>query len=249
MSSRVLGVIPARLGSTRLPEKLLRDLLGKSILQRSWERASSSHLLNDLVIAVDHQRLYDHVISFGGKALLTSEAHLSGTSRAAEVASHHDYLDYESIVVIQGDEPLLPPDAIKEVVLGLDIASDAVCSTVVAPLTDHTLAFSPSVVKCVVDQHHYALLFTRAPVPHTQSGSWSPSSAVLQHIGLYSYRRDFLLRYIDLPTTPLMEIEKLEQMKILEHGCRIVARTIPHAFRGIDVLEDLKQAEELLSCE
>ena len=239
---RVLGVIPARYASTRLPGKPLADICGKTLIQRVYERAALSKTLDRLVVATDDARILEAVHSFGGEGLMTSPDHPNGTCRVAEVSKHDD----AGIVInIQGDEPLLDPVMIDEAARALLEDRNAPSSTLCAPLDPESMA-DPNTVKVVTDLEGCALFFSRSPIPYRRVRTDIP---LFQHIGIYGFRRDFLFTYADLAPTPLSEAESLEQLRILEHGFKmkvIVTRGKPGP--SVDTPEDLERVRGILGC-
>lgn len=240
MSCRVAGLIPAHWGSTRLPGKLLLDLMGKPVIQHVYERCMATASLDLVLVATDDQRIVDAVEAFGGQAVLTSPHHPNGTSRVAEVA---ETLDCSLVINIQGDEPFIDPAMIDLLVRRLD-EGDESCATVAVALTEDEVS-DANVVKVVTDLKGRALYFSRSAIPFARNGS----PECLHHLGLYGYRKDFLLTYRHLPSTPLSETESLEQLRVLEHGYSMAVVVAQERFPtiGIDVAADLERAKELMS--
>ncbi len=244
---RVVGCIPARWSSTRFPGKPLATILGKSLIQRTYENALRSDVLDALVVATDDERIRKHVEGFGGVVVMTSTGCRNGTERLAEALGKSAVLASADIVVnVQGDEPCVSPEAIEGMVSRLVEDEAAVMSTVVVPLRDEKLARDSSVVKCVVDRSGAALYFSRALIPGNKLGVWNANVPCYQHLGLYAYRREFLLEYAALPATPLQESEDLEQLGALEHGYRIAVAVVEGVGVGVDTPEDLERLEKVL---
>lgn len=242
--NKVIGIIPARYGSTRFPGKPLVPILGKTLLQRTYENAQRAACLDTLLVATDDQRIMDHVESFGGVAIMTSKDCLNGTDRIAEVLQHYpEYLEAAAIVNIQGDHPCLDPLAIHAVAHLLISHPDIPMSTVVAPLCTEEEAHNLSVVKCVLDQQQHALYFSRHILPANIQGKFNASHTYFHHMGLYAYRPSFLLTYQKLRPTPLQLAEDLEQLKVLEHGYRIKVAIINQSNIGVDTPEDISKIE------
>jgi 3-deoxy-manno-octulosonate cytidylyltransferase (CMP-KDO synthetase) len=243
---KALGIIPARYLSTRFPGKALAQILGKSLVQRTFESAKKSSALQELIVATDDQRIFDHVAHFGGKAVMTSPECPTGTDRMAEALKKYSELrEFEIIVNIQGDEPCLDADLISELVNVLAEDAQAVMSTPISHLKPSE-ADKPSSVKCVIDQQGYALYFSRALIPAGRSLKMQPQVAYYHHMGLYAFRREFLLKYAELKPTPLQMAEDLEQLKALEHGYKIrtiLAKTQP---LEVNVPEDIQKVEKYL---
>jgi len=232
---KVLGVIPARYASTRLPGKPLADICGKTLVRRVYERASLSPILDRLVVATDDERILQEVRSFGGNCVLTSPDHPNGTCRAAEAAEKEDA---DVVINIQGDEPLLDPVMIDETAQVLAEDGTVPSSTLCVPLKDDGTIRDPNTVKVVLDLRGYALYFSRSPIPFVRVKT---GCSVYRHIGIYGFRKDFLNTYVGLPATPLSSAESLEQLRILEHGYAMkVAVTKAEAGPGVDTPEDLE---------
>lgn len=234
---RVAIVIPARFASSRLPGKpLLRDT-GKYLIQHVYERAREAACAADVIVATDDDRIFAAVREFGGRPVMTREDHPSGTDRVAEVAAH---LAADVVINLQGDEPQLDPHAID---LLADLMRDgrADMATLAVPLADADSYRSPNVVKVVCDARGRALYFSRSPIPMVRDGE--PDFAArparfLQHVGVYAYRRDFLLRIAGEPPHPLEQSEKLEQLRVLGTGGTITVGLVERAHRGVDTPAD-----------
>lgn len=238
---RVVGVIPARFASTRLPGKPLVDILGKPMIQHVYENAARSKTLEQLIVATDDERIMAAVAGFGGKAVLTSRDHNTGTDRVAEVVRG---LDVGVVVNIQGDEPFVHPGMIDEVVQPLLDDSELPMCTSMHEIIDRADFDNPNVVKTVVDLEGYALYFSRSLIPYPRT---TEGHRVFEHIGMYAYRKDFLLKYARLPQTPLEKLESLEQLRVLEHGfrLRVVETRQDYIPLSVDTPEDLERARAL----
>jgi 3-deoxy-manno-octulosonate cytidylyltransferase (CMP-KDO synthetase) len=243
---RVVGVIPARFGSTRFPGKVLADLGGKPMVQHVYERARASKLLSDLIVACDDQKVFEVVRSFGGKACMTSPHHPSGTDRVAEAVTS---LDCYGVVNIQADEPLLTGLAVDQVIQGL-LESKAPMSTIASPMKTLEGFSDPNVVKVVCDEEGYALYFSRAPIPHlrdvNEDGKSFSNVRWLKHAGLYGYRKDFLLRLAKSKPSRLEMMERLEQLRVLEMGERIKVMVAQIDSIGVDTPRDLEEVKKYL---
>ncbi len=248
MTAQVLGIIPARYQSSRFPAKMLALIAGKTLLQHTFENASRFEGLDALVVATDDQRIFDHVVGFGGEAVMTSVSCPTGTDRLAEVIKLYPrYQHYEVVVNIQGDDPCLPKDVVEAVVEKLLSDSSVAMATAVCPLTNADNARDPSMPKCVIDRHGHAMYFSRALIPGSHQLDFNPKTTYYKHLGIYAYRTDFLLHYSDLPATPLQLAEDLEQLKILENGYRIkVAIVQEQDIPGVNTPEDIAKVEPLL---
>jgi 3-deoxy-manno-octulosonate cytidylyltransferase (CMP-KDO synthetase) len=241
---KVIGIIPARFGSTRFPGKPLASIFGKTLIQRTYENACQCTALEKVIVATDDQRIFDHVISFGGLAVMTSSDLPTGTDRLAEAVEMSVQCAHDAIIVnIQGDEPCLDITIPTQIIQQLQQDPLAMMSTAIAPLNNHEEALSPHVVKCVIDGEGNALYFSRSLIPGNKSGQFSPSITYYKHIGIYAYRRSFLMKYSSLSPTPLQQIEDLEQLKVLEHGYRIKTAIIKEGSIGVDTPEDIKKVE------
>lgn len=238
--ARVLGVIPARYQSSRFPGKALALLDGKPIVQHVFERASLSRYVTDLVVATDDERIYKAARSFGAPVRMTRSDHPSGTDRVAEVTSA---TNAQLIVNIQGDEPLIDPAAIDAATLALLGDSSLVMSTLKKRIEHPDEITNPNVVKVVTDLSGNAIYFSRNPIPYNRAGG----ATYFKHIGLYVYRRDFLLAYSSLPVGPLEKVECLEQMRALENGYPIRVVETEYESLGVDTPEDLEQVSRLFS--
>lgn len=207
---RTLCVIPARYASTRLPGKPLADICGKPMICRVLERARCARKPDKVIVATDDERICDAVRAEGGEALMTRTDHLTGTDRLAEVAEAYPAVDL--IVNVQGDEPLIEPSVIDDLIAPFEMDENLPMATVMTRMEDAEEQLDPNNVKVVVDKLGYALYFSRSLVPYPRAAA----GPVYKHIGIYAYRRDFLLRYARLEPTPLEKAESLEQLRALE---------------------------------
>jgi 3-deoxy-manno-octulosonate cytidylyltransferase (CMP-KDO synthetase) len=234
-------VIPARYAASRLPGKPLAVIAGRPMIEHAYRRASAARGVAAVIVATDDDRIASAVAGFGGRWVMTRPDHASGTDRIAEVARG---LSCDLIVNVQGDEPALAPSAIEQAIAPLAADASIVMGTLGSPLDDASDPQNPHVVKVLVDRQGFALYFSRAPVPYRREAG-APGSAVLRHVGLYVYRREFLLTLASLPRTPLERAESLEQLRALEHGYRInVVETAYQAF-SVDTPEDLERVRRL----
>lgn len=261
---KAVGVIPARYASSRFPGKPLAALCGRPLVHHVYERARRSKTLARVVVATDDLRIRDAVAAFGGEVQLTAAHHPSGTDRVAEVAAS---LSSELVVNIQGDEPLIEPAMIDEAVAPFFVEPDLVMGTVCRRLEAEDECHSPHVVKVVRDCRGFALYFSRAPIPYhrgprtevrgprsgvegeggAQPSVLSPPKLWYKHIGLYVYRRDFLLELARLAPTPLEETEQLEQLRALEYGYPIRVVETKYDSIGVDTPEDLARIERMVA--
>ena len=236
-----IALIPARYAATRLPGKVLADIAGKPMLQHVYERTRQAKTVGRVLVATDDPRIRETVESFGGEALMTSPHHLSGTDRLAEAAQN---LECEVVVNVQGDEPMIEPEVIDTAVQPLLDDPALRMSTLKVEITDEQDIYDPNIVKVVTDRDGFALYFSRHPLPFPRNpahGHW------YQHIGLYVYRRDFLLEYSRWEPTPLQLTEQLEQLKVLERGYRIKVLPTSHPTVGVDTPEDLERVRRMMS--
>jgi 3-deoxy-manno-octulosonate cytidylyltransferase (CMP-KDO synthetase) len=219
---------------------VLADLDGRTMIEHVYRRASLSPLVADTIVATDDLRIAKRVAAFGGKVRLT-KAHETGTDRLAEVAAS---LDCDVVVNVQGDEPLIDPGAITELVTPFRDDSGLQVTTLFRRINDPAELTNPNVTKVVVDRGGFAMYFSRSPIPHARDGGWPP---MYKHIGLYAYRRSALLVLASLERTPLERAESLEQLRALEHGIRIRAVETRYESFGVDTQEDLDQVRRLLA--
>ena len=234
---RVAVVIPARYASTRLPAKPLLRETGKYLIQHVYERAVEANCASDVIVATDDERIFDAVREFGGRAVMTRADHPSGTDRIAEVAAH---LPADVVVNLQGDEPQIEPAAL-DLLAGLMGDPGTDMATLAVPIADRATYLSPNVVKVVCDDRGRALYFSRSPIPAVRDGEPDFSARpaqFLQHLGLYAYRREFLLTLAATPPHSLERLEKLEQLRVLGAGGTIRVGIVARAHRGVDTPED-----------
>jgi 3-deoxy-manno-octulosonate cytidylyltransferase (CMP-KDO synthetase) len=234
-------IIPARYASTRLPGKPLLRQTGKYLIQHVYERACQARRSAQVVVATDDPRIAVAVTSFGGQVAMTRRDHPSGTDRVAEVATR---LDADVVINLQGDEPLIDPAALDLLPQLLERDTSADMATLAVPLTSVEQWQNPNCVKVVCDANGRALYFSRSPIPFVRDGGpdfTAQPACFLQHLGLYAYRRPFLLRLAALPPTPLEQWEKLEQLRVLALGHRIHVGVVSHAGIGVDTYSDYQR--------
>lgn len=248
---KFLGVIPARYGSSRFPGKVLARIGSKSMLEHVFERASQARYITSIIIATDDKRIEDAARAFGAPVRMTRADHASGTDRAAEIASAETA---ELIVNIQGDEPLIDPYAIDAAILPLADDPSIQMGTLKKRIEDPREIGDPNVVKVVTNRSGNAIYFSRSTIPYVRdlgdvqgAGLRVPRSLHYKHIGLYVYRRDFLLRYSDLPVGPLERAERLEQLRALENGYPIRVVETDYESLGVDTPEDLERVSRLFA--
>ena len=230
---KVLCIIPARYASTRLPGKPLRDIAGKPMIVRVYERATGAQRVHEVVVATDDERIRAAVEEHGGNAVMTRADHATGTDRLAEVAAQRP--DCDLIINVQGDEPLIDPAVIDALVAPFEHDTELMMATAKTEITDAAEMENPNNVKVVADRTGNALYFSRARIPYARNAG----AKVYKHIGIYAYRRDFLLAYAKMAQTVLECSESLEQLRALENGYRIRVVETDAVFIGVDTEEDL----------
>ena len=235
----ILCVIPARYSSTRLPGKPLADIQGKPMIQRVYERAQKALQPSAVLVATDHEEVYRAVENFGGKVMMTSKSHATGTDRLAEVAKA--YPAFDVIINVQGDEPLIEPSIIDDLANAFLEDSQLSMATVMTPIDDNEKT-NPNNVKVITDLAGYALYFSRSLIPYPRVNT---ENIVYKHIGIYAYQREFLLEYAAMEPTPLEVAESLEQLRALENGYKIKVLKTNFKFVGVDTAEDLIKVNEI----
>ncbi|MCX5757303.1 MAG: 3-deoxy-manno-octulosonate cytidylyltransferase [Candidatus Hydrogenedentes bacterium] len=243
LHDKVLAVIPARFASTRFPGKIIAPLAGKPLVVHTFERTREAHLVDEVIVATDDARVADAVAPYGVPVAMTRADHPSGTDRIAEVAACSD----AAIVVnVQGDEPLIDPNTIDAAIRALLDDASLPMATVRRLIVDRSFVDDPNVVKVVCDIRGRAIYFSRHAIPYVRDAADRAAACYWQHIGLYVYRRNFLLRYARLPQTPLEKLEKLEQLRVLENGFDIAVVDTEYESIGVDTPEDLEKARALV---
>jgi 3-deoxy-manno-octulosonate cytidylyltransferase (CMP-KDO synthetase) len=241
----LLGIIPARYGSTRFPGKPLVSIAGKPLLQHVVERCLKAWTLSEVIVATDDPRIAELAGRFV-RVELTASDHPSGSDRVAEVAAR---CKCDGVINIQGDEPLVDPEVINQVACAL---AEREMSTAATPLNDPADYENPNVVKVVVSSDHRALYFSRRPIPYLRDADGRPVAEqlaafpFLKHLGIYGYQRATLLRWVQLPVSPLEQAERLEQLRALDHGIPIGVVTVDCPCVGVDTPEDVARVEQLL---
>jgi 3-deoxy-manno-octulosonate cytidylyltransferase (CMP-KDO synthetase) len=241
----VLGIIPARYASTRFPGKPLVDIGGKSMIQRVYEQAKKCRDLNEVVVATDDDRIFDHVTAFGGIAIMTASDHQSGTDRCAEVALK--YPDHQVIINIQGDEPYIDPEQISKVIACFN-SPDTELATLVKKIVSELELFNTNSPKVILNKNAEAIYFSRSPLPHIrgqEQANWLNHFTYFKHIGIYGYRADILQQITKLSVSSLEKAESLEQLRWIENGYRIkVAETELETY-AIDTPGDLDNLNQI----
>jgi len=237
---KIIGVIPARYASTRFPAKALADIAGKSMIQRVYEQCIKSNILEKVIVATDHSKIFDHVKSFGGEVILTSENHQSGTDRCFEVVTKlKEQVDY--VINIQGDEPFIKPEQIE--LLGSCLADPTTqLATLIKKIEDKETLFNPNTPKVIFNQSNEAIYFSRSTIPFirgVESEAWLIKNTFYKHIGIYAYRTDVLKEITSLSPSGLEKAEALEQLRWIENGYKIKVAITEYESYGIDTPEDL----------
>lgn len=239
---KIIGIIPSRFASTRFPGKPLIDIKGKSMIQRVYEQSKKATLLADLIVATDDQRIFDHVLLFGGKAIMTSASHQSGTDRCFETLTLCGQT-YDAVVNIQGDEPFIEPEQIDLLCKCLS-GENVKLATLIRKTDNPSDIHNINRIKVAVDKNNSALYFSRYPIPFmkdTQPGEWGAIHPYNLHIGIYGYRSKTLAEITQLPLGWMEKAEKLEQLRWLENGYEIKVAETLHESLSIDTPEDLEK--------
>ena len=240
---KVIAVIPARYASTRFPAKLMQDLGGKTVITRTYEAAVNTNLFDDVFVVTDSDLIFNEIVSQGGKAIMSSKEHESGSDRIAEAVTN---LDVDIVINIQGDEPFIDKDSLEQLiqVYKNDVKGEVDLASLMREITAIQDIENPNNVKVVVDQNGFALYFSRSVIPYPRE--INVGVRYMQHIGIYAFRKQALLDFYNLPMKSLEASEKLEQLRYLEFGKRIKMVETNHVGIGIDTPEDLEKARRLL---
>lgn len=240
---KVIAVIPARYASTRFPAKLMQDLGGKTVITRTYEAAVNTNLFDDVFVVTDSDLIFNEIVSQGGKAIMSSKEHESGSDRIAEAVTN---LDVDIVINIQGDEPFIDKDSLEQLiqVYKNDVKGEVDLASLMREITAIQDIENPNNVKVVVDQNGFALYFSRSVIPYPRE--INVGVRYMQHIGIYAFRKQALLDFYNLPMKSLEASEKLEQLRYLEFGKRIKMVETNHIGIGIDTPEDLEKARRLL---
>ena len=237
---KTIGVIPARFGSTRFPAKVLVNIGGKPLIRHVWEKASLCRELDEVLIACDHEDIFKAAQHFKARVVMTDPKHPSGSDRIAEAVKD---LNVDIVVNIQGDEPFIDSRTIDALTVLLKQDAKTMVGTVIKEITDDADFLNPNVVKCVVDNQGNALYFSRSPIPYHRNKNVSMGTKNYKHLGLYAYRKDFLMQYKDWPKGVLESIEELEQLRMLERGVRIKTTVTSFESIAVDTPQDLQKAQ------
>ncbi|WKN45212.1 3-deoxy-manno-octulosonate cytidylyltransferase [Tunicatimonas pelagia] len=241
---KILGIIPARWASSRFPQKVLADIGGKSMVQRVYEQALQAKKLDKVIVATDHEKIAEHIVSFGGAVSLTSPDHPSGTDRCREaLAQQAEAYDY--VINIQGDEPFVQPQAIDELAHLLD--GQTQLGTLVSEIRDASVLSNPNMMKVIFNAHREAIYFSRTAIPYLRdvpADKWLQHHTFYKHVHLYAYRADILREITELPVSPLEKAESLEQLRWIENGYRIKVGITKHKSLSVDTPADLERAKQ-----
>lgn len=243
---RVLGIIPARYESSRFPGKPLIDLQGKTMIQRVYEGAAKCSLLDKLIVATDDERIFNTVKRFGGEVMMTKSSHQNGTERCGEVLEKHG--DYDVIVNVQGDEPLINPLQLENLI-ELFNDKEVAIGTIAKPMNDMADIRNPNRIKVVLDAMNNGIYFSRSPIPHVAGlahENWMDKATFYKHIGLYAWKKEILQELLALPSTALEKIESLEQLRWIYNGYKIRCAISGLDTPNIDVPEDVNKVLALL---
>jgi len=241
-----IAIIPARYAAKRLPGKPLVTLAGKSMIERVWARVSRARKISRVIVATDDERILQAVAAFGGEAVMTRAEHRSGTERVAEVAATAIRGGDDIFVNVQGDEPLIDPEAVDAAVEAVESDEQVLIATLAIPITRPADIMDPNIVKVVLDFDDNALYFSRSPIPWVRDREAPVHARHLKHLGLYSFRRAALLDFPTLPLGDLERVEQLEQLRWMENGYKIRVAETSHDSISVDVAEDVARVEELL---
>lgn len=239
---KLLAVIPARYASTRFPGKPLVMIGDRPMVQRVYEAARSCQAFSKVIVATDSEKIADCVRGFGGLVEMTSSDHETGTDRVAEVAGRHSEMDV--VANVQGDQPFVTSEMLTQLVAPYLAGKAPDMTTLACPLTGESAYRDPNTVKVLCDRHQQALYFSRAPIPYYRNRQAAP---VYHHLGLYAFRRDFLAHYSQLTPTPLEQCEALEQLRVLEHGYRIMVSQTAASILEINTPEDLEKSKSIMT--
>ncbi|RCW44772.1 3-deoxy-manno-octulosonate cytidylyltransferase [Halanaerobium sp. MA284_MarDTE_T2] len=237
---RITAIIPARYSSSRLPGKPIKDICGKTMVRRVYEQVEKVSLIDEIIVATDDQRIYDEIKNFDGNVIMTTKDHKTGTDRLAEVAAK---IDSDIIVNVQGDEPLINPLVIKSAIEPLLLDASLKISTLKHLIKDKKDINNPNIVKVITDGNNNAIYFSRSKIPFSRN---SQKFNYYKHIGLYVYRRNFLLKFAEMSSTPLEVQESLEQLRVIENGYKIKVIETEYDSIGVDTEEDLNKVRNIL---
>ncbi|MBC2856547.1 MAG: 3-deoxy-manno-octulosonate cytidylyltransferase [Cetobacterium sp.] len=240
---KFLGIIPARYASTRLEGKPLKDICGHTMIEWVYKRALNSNL-DRVIVATDDQRVYEEVKRFGGEVVLTDKSHQNGTSRIAEVCGNIS--DFDVVINIQGDEPLIEGEMINSLIEVFNKEPDLKMATLKHKIDEMEEIKNPNVVKVVTDKKDYAIYFSRSIIPYPRELNMDN---YYKHVGIYAYKREFVIEYSKMEATPLEKSESLEQLRVIENGYKIKVLETPYKVVGVDTAEELERVREIIKLE
>ena len=238
---KIVALIPARLNASRFPQKLMKELDGKTIILRTYEAIKGMNLFNDVVVVCDEETILNEILKNGGKAVLSTKEYESGTDRIAEIASK---IEADIIVNVQGDEPFISKDALQKVI-ALFNNSLVEVGSLILPITDNATLQNPNCVKVVVDKNFKAMYFSRSPIPYVRDET--TDQIFYKHIGVYAFKKETLLAFTQLPVSQLERTEKLENLRMLENGMNIYMAVVNEIGISIDTPEDFERAKKYLN--
>ena len=240
--AKVIAIIPARMASTRFPGKPLANILGLPMIEHIRQRAMLCPLISEVIIATCDQEIYDAVLRYGGQAVMTADNHERGSDRVAEAAAQ---FEADIVINVQGDEPLINPAMFEPLLVPLLSEPELVCTNLMVKINSKKIFNNPNVVKAVCDQRGNALYFSREPIPSVEKAE-NNKFVKYQQLGIYAFRRDFLLAFADLEPTPLEKIESVDMLRVIEHGYPLRMVLSPFPAIGVDTSADLERAIALM---
>jgi 3-deoxy-manno-octulosonate cytidylyltransferase (CMP-KDO synthetase) len=235
---KIIAMIPARYEASRFPGKLLKDLAGKSVIMRTYDATVATGLFDEVYVVTDSELIYSEVLKYHGKVIMSQKTHETGSDRIAEAV---EFIDTDIVINVQGDEPFVNGQILKKLIDAFqsDIENQIDVASLIFPLDHKEDIENPNHVKVVVDHNHFALYFSRSPIPYPRDAS---SATYYQHIGVYAFRKEALMRFTKLPMDPLEKTEKLENLRFLVNGMKVKMLITDYKSIGIDVPEDLDKA-------
>ena len=244
LNMKIIALIPARLNSKRFPQKALANIMGKPMIQRVYEQATKSAIVEDVYVATDSEEIYAAIENIGGKAIMTGSACSSGTDRVAEAARSLELEDNDIVINIQGDQPLLQPECLQELVQPFHNTPAPVMATLASRMDDEDAINDPNNVKVIIDVHGNAIYFSRATIPYDRDKK--EQVVYYKHLGIYAYTSAFLQEFTSLAPTPLENIEKLEQLRAVHYGHKIGVSITTYDSPSVDDAADIARVEEKL---
>lgn len=235
---KIIAMIPARYEASRFPGKLLKDLAGKSVIMRTYDATVATGLFDEVYVVTDSELIYTEVLKYNGQVIMSQKTHETGSDRIAEAV---EFIDTDIVVNVQGDEPFVNVEILKKLIDAFqsDIENQIDVASLIFPLDNKEDIENPNHVKVVVDHNHFALYFSRSPIPYPRDAT---SATYYQHIGVYAFRKEALMRFTKLPMDPLEKTEKLENLRFLVNGMKVKMLITDYKSIGIDVPEDLDKA-------